>query len=276
VRRLKAFGVTKAFIPPTALRMMMDVPEAEWSGHKLTSVHSGGETLTPEAFEWSRTALGVTVDEIYGMTEASFIVGNAHRYYEPVASSMGRPYPGQEIVLRADDGCAVEIGEPGEITIGPSSPSIFVGYFGKPAATAERFAGGWFRTGDLATRDERGHLFYVGRKDDLIMSAGHRLGPGEIEEALRRHEAVRAAVVVGAPDPQRGQRVKAVVQLVDNAHSYGSLEQLTLELQDLVRVGVGRHAYPREIEYIEEFPRTVTGKVRRDVLRLPVESRGDA
>jgi acetyl-CoA synthetase len=269
VRRITSFGVTKAFIPPTALRLLMDVPDAEWEGHRLTSIHSGGETLTAEAFAWARDRLGVTVDEIYGMTEASFVVGNAHRYYPPVPGSMGRPYPGQEVLLRTDDGSIAGPAEPGEITIGPSSPSLFLGYFNKPDATAERFADGWFRTGDLALRDERGHLFYVGRKDDLIMSAGHRLGPGEIEEVLRRHAAVRAAVVVGVPDAKRGQRVKAVVQLVEGAAVERSLDQLNRELQDLVRDGVGKHAYPREIEYVEEFPRTVTGKVRRDLLRLP-------
>jgi acetyl-CoA synthetase len=161
------------------------------------------------------------------------------------------------------------------MTIGPSSPSLFRGYFGKPEATAERFTDGWFATGDLATADEQGYLFYVGRRDDLIMSAGHRLGPGEIEDALRRHAAVRAAVVVGAPDPERGQVVKAVVQLVPGAQGDRSLGELTKELQDLVRVGVGRHAYPREVEYIDDFPRTVTGKVRRDVLRMPADARGE-
>jgi acetyl-CoA synthetase len=276
VRRLKAFGVTKAFIPPTALRMLMDVPDSEWTGHSLTSVHSGGETLTSEAFEWADATLGITVDEIYGMTEASFVAGNAHRYYAPVLGSLGRPYPGQEIVLRTEDGEVAPPGEPGEMTIGPSSPSLFRGYFGKPEATAERFTDGWFATGDLATADEQGYLFYVGRRDDLIMSAGHRLGPGEIEDALRRHAAVRAAVVVGAPDPERGQVVKAVVQLVAGGQGDRPLEELTKELQDLVRVGVGRHAYPREVEYIDDFPRTVTGKVRRDVLRLPAHARGEA
>lgn len=275
VRRLKEFGVTKAFIPPAALRILIEVPAAEVEGHSMVSIHSGGETLPGEVVAGTREVFGVTVDEIYGMTEASFVAGSAHRFYPQVEGSLGRPYPGQRIVLRTEDGRVAEVGETGEMTVDPSSPSLFLGYFRQPEATAGCYTGGWYGTGDLAARDERGYLFYKGRKDDLIMSSGHRLGPSEIELAIARHAAVKMAVVVGAPDPERGQRIKAVVQLVDGAGSHGSLDELTAELQDLVRTGVGKHAYPREIEYIDEFPRTVTGKVRRDVLRLPRASRGD-
>lgn len=272
VERLKAFGVTKAFIPPTALRMLMDVPASDWTGHRLASVHSGGEPLTADAVAWARQAVGLTIDEIYGMTEASFVIGNAHRFYPVVPGSMGRPYPAQRIRLRADDGGPPALGEPGEILISRESPSLFLGYWGRSEATAERFVEGWFATGDLAAADDRGYLFYAGRRDDLIMSAGHRLGPSEIEDALLRHEAVRTAVVVGAPDPRRGQLVRAVVQLTSDGQEI-SREELTRQLQDLVRAGVGRHAYPREIEYVDEFPRTVTGKIRRDLLRQPVSAR---
>lgn len=268
VARIKELGVTKAFIPPTALRMLMEVPDSDWRGHRLTSVHTGGESLTADAAVWAKETIGLTLDEIYGMTEASFVVGNAHRYYPAVESSMGRPYPGQELRLRAADEGTPTPGEPGEILIGPSSPSLFLGYFDRPEATADRFVDGWFATGDLAIADERGYLFYSGRKDDLIMSAGHRLGPGEIEDALTRHEAVRTAVVVGAPDPKRGQIVKAIVQLKDR-ESNTPREELILQLQDLVRKGVGGHAYPREVVFVDEFPRTVTGKIRRDLLRRP-------
>lgn len=272
--KIKAFGVTKAFLPPTALRLLMDVPDREWHEHPLNSVHSGGESLTEDAATWGRETLGITIDEIYGMTEASFLIGNAHRYYPVVRSSIGRPYPGQLIRLKADDGARPGVGEPGEILVSPTSPSLFLGYYGRPEATAERFVDGWFATGDLAARDDRGSLFYAGRKDDLIMSAGHRLGPGEIEAALGRHDAVRTAVAVGTPDPQRGQRVKAIVQLTARGTSI-SRDVLTRELQDLVRSGVGRHAYPREIEFVDEFPRTITGKIRRDLLRLPASSWSD-
>ena len=264
VRRLREFRVTKAFIAPTALRMLMDVPEDEWRGHALTSVHTGGESLTADAAGWAHEVLGFAVDEIYGMTEASFLAGNAHRYYPVVQGSMGFPYPGQTLALRDAAGGTPPVGEAGEIVVDPSGPTMFLRYYGQPEATAERFDAGWYTTGDLACCDERGYLFYVGRKDDLIISAGHRIGPGEIEDALHRHSAVREAAVVGVPDATRGQRIKAFVEL----HArHEETDALTGELQDLVRTVVGRHAYPREVEYVADFPRTVTGKVQRNVLR---------
>jgi acetyl-CoA synthetase len=264
VRRLREYGVTKAFVAPTAMRMLMEVPVEEWIGHKLSSVHTGGEALTAAAARWAGEALGLTVDEIYGMTEASFLVGNAHRYYPVVTGSMGLPYPGQTLALRRRDGEAPEPGETGELVVAPSCPTLFLGYHGNSEATAERFVEGWYATGDLATCDERGYLFYVGRKDDLIISAGHRIGPGEIEEAILRDSTVREVAVVGVPDETRGQRVKAFVQLHDGREE---TRELTKRLQDLVRTVVGHHAYPREIEYLSELPRTPTGKVQRHVLR---------
>ena len=264
VRRLRAYGVTKAFIAPTAMRMLMDVAAEEWVGHRLSSVHTGGEALTSAAARWADEVLGLIVDEIYGMTEASFLVGNAHRYYPVVQGSMGLPYPGQTIALRGPDGEVPAPGETGEIAVHPSCPTLFLGYHGNPRATAERFSKGWYATGDLATCDERGYLFYVGRTDDLIISAGHRIGPGEIEEAIRRDSTVREVAVVGVPDATRGQRVKAFVQLCDGGEQ---TQELTERLQNLVRTVVGHHAYPREIEYVLELPRTPTGKVQRHVLR---------
>jgi acetyl-CoA synthetase len=271
IRRLKQFRVTRAFIPPTALRQLMDQPPALWEGHALRSVHSGGESLTSDAADWARRVLGLTVDEIYGMTEASFVVGNAHRYHPGLAGSMGRPFPGHAVRVVDADGRPVTNGDPGELQIGGGSPSLFLGYYGQPEATAARFVDGWYSTGDLVRCDDDGRLFFVGRKDDLIMSSGHRIGPGEIEDALRAHSAVRDAVVVGEPDVERGQQIKAVVQLRDPAAD--PPPGLTLELQDLVRAQVGRHAYPRSVEYLDEFPRTVTGKVRRDQLRLAPDQR---
>jgi acetyl-CoA synthetase len=272
IERIKRMGVTRAFIPPTALRLLMDQPESLWEGHRLRSIHSGGEALTTDAAAWAKEVLDLTVDEIYGMTEASFVIGNAHRYGPATSGSMGRPFPGQVARVVDTGGQPVRDGEVGELQIADSSPSLFLGYYGQPEATAERFSGGWFSTGDLVRRAEDGCLFFAGRMDDLIMSAGHRIGPGEIEDVLKGHAAVRDAIVVGEPDPDRGQRIKAVVQLAGGEPEDG----LTLELQDLVRARVGRHAYPRTVEYLVEFPRTPTGKVRRDQLRLAPEQRADA
>ena len=203
------------------------------------------------------------------MTEAGFVVGNAHRFEPVTEGAMGRPYPGQTVRVCDDAGRAVAPGEPGELMISSASPSLFLGYHGRPDQTAARFRDDWFATGDLVRADGDGRLYYLGRRDDLIISSGHRIGPGEIEEVLRGHGSVRDAVVVGEPDAERGQRIKAVVQLRNG----GASEALTTELQDLVRDRVGRHAYPRCIEYVDEFPRTPTGKVRRDILRLPAAER---
>ena len=271
IERLKTFGVTRAFIPPTALRVLMTAPEGEWAGHAIRSIHSGGEQLSPDAAEWAQGALGIVVNEIYGMTEASFVVGNAQRYAPIVQGSIGRPFPGQIVRVADEDGQPTRADEVGELQIAEGSPSLFLGYHGQPEATAERFRDGWFATGDLMRCDGEGRLFYVGRKDDLIMSSGHRIGPAEIEDVLRTHAEVHDAIVVGEPDAERGQLIKAVIQLTDGAN--GEPNGLTTELQDLVREQVGRHAYPRSVEYIAEFPRTATGKVRRDLLRMPPSER---
>ena len=275
VERIKRHAVTRAFLPPTALRQLMEVEPSAWEGHRLRAIHSGGERLTADAVRWAYDTLGLVVDEIYGMTEASFVAGSAHRFYPAVPDSLGRPFPGQTLRIARDDGSDVAAGEAGELMVAGESPTLFLGYYGRPELTESRFRNGWYATGDLMSHDEQGHLYYLGRKDDLIMSSGHRIGPGEIEDVLRTHDAVRDAIVVGEADAQRGQLVKAVVQLRVNGFSadHGAL---TAELQDLVRVKVGGHAYPRLVEYVEEYPRTVTGKVRRDLLRLPAKERVEA
>ena len=244
----------------------MAAPAADWKGHRLRSLHSGGEPLSVDAAAWASETLGIIVDEIYGMTEASFLVGNAQRFAPIVPGSMGRPFPGQTVRVAGPELRPAEVDEPGELLVSSASPSLFLGYHRQPDATAARFSDGWFRTGDMVRCDEQGRLYYLGRQDDLIMSAGHRIGPGEIEDVLRGHSEVREAIVVGEHDEERGQRIKAVVQLRNPAGEPRA--GLTPELQDLVRAQVGRHAYPRSVEYLPEFPRTATGKVRRDLLRL--------
>jgi acetyl-CoA synthetase len=270
IARIVSLGVTRAFIPPTALRALMRAPEGDWAGHRLRSVHTGGERLSGDADAWARENLGIILDEIYGMTEASFVAGNAHRYFDVVRGSIGHPFPGQRLTLADTEGRPVEAEEVGELLVAEGSPSLFLGYHGQLEATAERFRDGWFSTGDLMRCDERGRLYYEGRKDDLIISSGHRIGPAEIEDVLRTHVEVHDAIVVGEADAERGQKIKAVIQLNNGTEPPAAL---TPELQDLVRAQVGRHAYPRSVEYIAEFPRTATGKVRRDLLRLPVDER---
>src|SRR5206468_11864726 len=139
--------------PPTALRLLIDQPAAAWSGHRLRSVHSGGEPLTADAVAWARDTLGIEVDEIFGMTEASFLAGNAHRFGPSVTGSMGRPFPGQALRVVDGEGRDAPADEPGELVVSARSPSMFLGYYGQPEATAARLRDGWLATGDLVRRD---------------------------------------------------------------------------------------------------------------------------
>ena len=254
--------IRNAFIPPTALRLMkaagVTVPEGT-----LRSVISGGETLGADVLEWGRESLGVTISEMYGQTEANLLVGNAPTLFPPRPGSMGRPYPGHDVGVIDDDGNDVEAGVDGEIALRLPDPVAFLGYFGAPEATAEKTRGGWLRTGDIARRDEDGYIWFLGRADDLIISAGYRISPLEVEQCLLAHDAVLSAAVVGVPDELRGQIVKAFVVPVPSATRGDELVQ---ELQAFVRERLAAYEYPRAVEFVDELPQTVTGKIRRAVL----------
>jgi acetyl-CoA synthetase len=249
-------GVRNVFIPPTALRMMCAV-----DGPRLTlrTVASGGESVDEETLAWSRDRLGAPVNEFYGQTEANLLVGNCSAAWPIKPGWMGRPYPGHDVRL-------IE----GEITVRcAGDPVVFLGYWRNPTATAEKIRGGWLRTGDLAESDGDGNLRYLGRADDVIASAGYRIGPGEVEQSLLRHPAVALAAVVGSPDEVRGEIVKAFVVLAPGAEP---TPELGAELQGFVRSRLAAHEYPREIEFADRLPLTTTGKIRRGELRrLEVE-----
>ena len=163
-----------------------------------------------------------------------------------------------------DAGDSVADGTVGELVPRRGDPVMFLGYWGREDATREKFIGDWFRTGDLGYRDADGYYWYMGRKDDVISSAGHRIGPGEIEDCLLKHPAVRQAAVVGAPDALRGQRIKAFIVL---APGHAASDALVADIQRSVRTRLAAHEYPRDVEFIDELPMTTTGKVRRIELR---------
>jgi acetyl-CoA synthetase len=261
-RLIEGQGVRNAFLPPTALRLMKaaDVFIAPGS---LRSVISGGETLGADTLEWAGERLGVTIAEIYGQTEANLLVGNAPSLFPIRPGSMGRPYPGHDVVVVDADGEVVAPGEDGEIALRVPDPVAFLEYLNAPEATAEKTRGGLLRTGDVARRDDDNYLWFVGRTDDLIMSAGYRISPLEVEACLHRHEAVAAVAVVGARDELRGQIVKAYVVAAPSAEPG---EELGQELQAFVRERLAAYEYPREIEFLDELPLTVTGKIRRSEL----------
>ncbi|PYN26937.1 MAG: AMP-dependent synthetase [Candidatus Rokuibacteriota bacterium] len=257
--------VRNTFLVPTMLKMMRSVgdPRRRWK-LELRSMFTGGEAVGEEVIRWAREALGVTPHEGFGQTEVNLVLGNCSMLMPVKPGSMGRPIPGHVVDVVNDRGGSVPTGEVGEVAVRRPDPVMFLRYWNNDRATREKFVGDWALTGDLARKDEDGYFWFVGRKDDVISSGGYRIGPGEIEDCLQGHPAVALAAAIGAPDPVRGEVVKAFVQL----HSGGAgTRELARELQAWVRTRLSAHEYPREIEFIEALPVTTTGKVRRADLR---------
>lgn len=258
-------GVRNAFLPPTALKLMRQADSAE-PAPELRSIMCGGEPLGDELLAWVRGRFGLEVNEIYGQTEANYVVGNSSRVWDVRPGSMGRAYPGHEIAILGEDGAPAPPGTLGQIAVGRDDPVMFLEYWGRPDATREKFTpdGEWLLTGDLATADEDGYLWFASRNDDIINSAGYRIGPAEIESCLMHHPAVAMAAAVGVPDPVRGEVVKAFIQVAEGHAPSADLER---EIQQLVRTRLAAYVYPRQIEFVQELPLTTTGKIRRTELR---------
>jgi acetyl-CoA synthetase len=267
--------VTSAFLPPTALKLMRRA-HAGANGVALRSLMCGGEPLGEEVLAWAREHLGVTINEIYGQTEANYVVGNSAAVWEVRGGSMGRPYPGHEVAVLGEDGLPILEGELGQIAVGMPDPVAFLGYWNSPDATAAKHTpdGRWLLTGDMARRDPDGYLWFSARNDDVINSAGYRIGPTEIEECLVAHDAVAMAAAIGVPDEIRGEVVKAFVLLADGSAPSPGLEA---DIQRHVRERLAAYVYPRQIEFVAELPMTTTGKIRRAALRqLESERRTEA
>ena len=258
-------GVRNAFIPPTALRMLRAVPNPrERHELKLRSVGSGGEALGAETFEWGKAALGVTVNEFYGQTECNLVIGSCASIGMARAGAMGKAIPGHTVAVIDAQGHPVKPGTVGQIAVKRPDPVMFLEYWGRPQATRDKFIGDWMTTGDQGTTDEEGYFTFVGRDDDVITSAGYRIGPGEIEDCLIKHPAVALAAAVGKPDPVRTEIVKVFIVLKAGRTPSDALAS---EIQDFVRTRLSAHEYPREIAFIDEMPMTTTGKVIRRLLR---------
>ena len=262
---MERWGVQNAFFPPTALKMMRAVerPRERWA-LELQTLACGGEPLGEETFDWAREELGIAVNEFYGQTECNLVLANCNAVMPARPGSMGRPVPGHRVAVIDAEGNELPAGEGGEVAVRRPDPVMMLGYWNNEKATEEKFVGDWLKTGDLASVDEEGYFRFVGRDDDVIMSAGYRIGPAEIEDTLARHQDVLMAAAVGKPDETRGEVVKAFVVLREGRT--GS-EDLAKELKDLVRNRLGAHEYPREVEFVGELPTTATGKIRRNVLR---------
>jgi acetyl-CoA synthetase len=230
----------------------------------LRSIGSGGETLGGELLDWATATFGVTPNEFYGQTECNLVASNNAGLFPIRPGSLGRPVPGHAVAIVDENGQILPRGEVGTIGVRRPDPVMFLGYWNNPAATEAKFAGEYLLTGDLARQDQEGYLWFAGRSDDLITSAGYRIGPGEIEDCLLRHPAVSMAAVAGIPDPVRTEAVKAWIVL---RPEFEPTDTLAREIQAFVRERLAAHEYPRHVEFVTELPMTATGKIIRKALR---------
>ncbi len=257
-------GVTHAFLTPTALKMMAQVPDpAETYDLDLRVIASGGESVADELHKWSERDLGAVINEFYGLTEVNHLAGGCEALWPGIPGWMGLPYPGRTVALLDGNGLPIKPGEIGEIAVRPGDPTQMIEYWGNPEATRRQRRNGWIMTGDQGTLDEAGYIRFLGRYDDMISSAGYRIGPAEVEESLVRHPQVAEVAVIPAPDPIRGQVVKALVVLSDG---YRGTDELTAELQAQVKTQLAAYKYPRIVEYVDTLPKTTTGKLNRKLL----------
>jgi acetyl-CoA synthetase len=256
-------AIRNAFIPPTALRMLRSAPPPR-GGIVLRSVGSGGEALGAETYEWGKSALGVTINEFYGQTECNLVLASCAAIGMSRPGAIGKPVPGHSVAVIRSDGSPCDAGELGQIAIRRPDPVMFLEYWGKQEATREKFVGDWMTTGDQGIADDDGYIQFVGRDDDVITSAGYRIGPTEIEDCLIRHPAVALAAVIGKPDPVRTEIVKAFIVL---KAGQAPSDALAAEIQGFVKTRLSAHEYPREVAFIEQMPMTTTGKVIRRLLR---------
>ena len=257
--------VRNVFLPPTALKMMRAVPDAKsrWK-LELRSLASGGESLGPELLQWGRDTFGLTINEFYGQTECNMVLSSCEALFPSKPGAIGKAAPGHEVGIIDASGHVLPAGELGAIAVRQPDPVMFLGYWNNPAATQQKFIGDWLVTGDTGSNDLDGYVTFVGRDDDVITSAGYRIGPGPIEDCLLAHPAVRLAAVIGAPDPGRTEIVQAWIVLKDG---FAASESLTRELQDHVRTRLAAHEYPRQVRYVDALPTTATGKIVRRELR---------
>ena len=266
LRVIEKRKVTTFCAPPTIYRFLIkeDMTQYDFSGLKYCVV--AGEPLNPEVFDNFLAKTGHKIMEGYGQTEMVVALAT-YPWIEPRPGSMGKPSPGYDIDLLGENDRVCEVGEEGEIvvrTAAANPPGMFRGYFRDQALTDSVWHDGVYRTGDMAWRDEDGYYWFVGRADDLIKSSGYRIGPFEVESALIEHPAVMECAITGAPDPDRGQVVKATVIL---AKGYEASDALAKELQEHVKKVTAPYKYPRIVEFVTELPKTISGKIRRAEIR---------
>ncbi|MFB6109931.1 MAG: acyl-CoA synthetase [Halodesulfurarchaeum sp.] len=265
---LEEYGITMGFVPPTALRMMRQVDDPDrFDTDSLGVIASGGEAVGKDVVNWVEGTFGGVIHEGYGQTEANIVLTECGALGMTDPESMGVAPPGHEVTIVDPETAepTVPNGEVGEIAVRyAGDPVCFKEYWNKPEKTERKVRNGWLLTEDLGWQDDEGYFYFKSRKDDVIISAGYRIGPEEVEESISDHDAVVDAGVVGVPDEERGEIPKAFVVLADG---YEATDDLREELAQYVKDNLAAYEYPREIEFVESLPRTTTGKVRRSALQ---------
>jgi acetyl-CoA synthetase len=258
-------NVRNVFMPPTALRLMRQVSDPR-ARHPfaLRSLATGGEKLGADMIAWGEEVFGLTINEFFGQTEVNLVVGNSARLFPVRPGSMGRAIPGHAVEVVSEAGDVLPPGTAGIVAVKRPDPVMFLEYWRRPDATRDKFRGDWCLLGDVAVRDEDGYFWFQGRNDDIINSAGYRIGPGEVEECLAKHPAVAIAAVIGVPDAVRGEVVAAYI-IPKAGGSPGPA--LAADIQAFVKARLAAHEYPRLVRFVPELPMTVTGKIRRTELR---------
>ncbi|WP_299346766.1 AMP-binding protein [uncultured Maritalea sp.] len=270
---MQEFNVRNAFLPPTALKMMRQDPNAESWNLKLRSVASGGETLGKELIEWGEKVFGTTINEFYGQTECNMIVSSCAALAPAEPGVMGFAVPGHTVEVIDEETLTFSgVGEEGSIAAKAPDPVMFLEYLNNPAATAKKFVEidgtKWLITGDKGQKTKSGRIRFVGRDDDVISSSGYRIGPAEIEDCLLTHPAVKMAGVVGKPDEVRGSIVAAYIELADGYEAHDALAD---EIATHVKNRLAAYEYPRVIRFINDMPMTTSGKIIRAELRDRIE-----
>jgi acetyl-CoA synthetase len=264
---IEDYKVTVWYTAPTAIRMLMkagaDLPK-KFDMSTLRYICSVGEPLNPEAIVWGQKAFGMPIHDNWWQTETGCIQIANYPIQEVRPGSMGRPFPGVTAAVVDEEGKEVPADEEGDLVLEPRWPSMFRTYWNKKDLYDSRFRNGWYITGDRARRDADGYFWFVGRSDDVINTAGHLVGPFEVESALIEHPAVAEAGVIGKPDPERMEIVKAFISLKDG---FAPSDELREEIKKFVRERLAAHAYPREIQFLDSLPKTRSGKIMRRLLK---------
>ncbi|MEA2625102.1 MAG: acetyl-CoA synthetase [Candidatus Binatota bacterium] len=265
-RLLEKYGATVGLYPPTALKSLREIkkPREKYRGLKLRCIVSGAEPVSPELARWVDEELQVEFNQGFGQTEANYFIGTCTALEKAKLEPLGKAYPGHDVAVVGSDGKPVKNGDVGEIAIRSDDPVVMKEYWKNPEAMKEKFAGEWCLTGDIGYADDEGYFYFQGRGDDVIKTSGYRVGPAEVEASIMEHAAVASCAVIGVPDPQRGQSIKAFVKLMPGTPPSDVIIQ---EIQAHVKKKLAAHEYPRAIEFLDEFPVTVTGKVKRRDLR---------